>query len=104
MARILDLGTEQGGPSFLLSDAAEVGLRRFVALMLASKQGNFTVAQELAELPSDSALDVLPESVMGKMYQKLKLRSRLGLDAQTQAMLLSHTLDTQAQAPAATRQ
>ena len=75
--------------------------------MLACKQGNFTLAQELEELPTDSALSVLPETVMGKMYQKLKLRSRLGvdaqgrlLDAQTQAMLLSHTMDTQ---PAATR-
>ena len=67
------MGTEQYGPSFLLSDAAEVGLRRFVALMLASKQGNFTVAQELEELPTDSALDVLPESVMGKMYQRFNV-------------------------------
>ena len=101
LARILDLGTEQGGPSFLLSDAAEVGLRRFVALMLASKQGNFTVAQELEEIPSDSALDVLPESVMGKMYQKLKLRARLAdpqLGPSHHAVLLSHTLDTEAAA------
>ena len=104
LARILDMGTEQYGPGFLISDPAEVALRRFVSLMLACKQDNFTLAQDLEELPSDSALSVLPETVMGKMYQKLKLRSRLGLDAQTQAMLLSHTLDTQAQAPAATRQ
>ena len=107
LARILDVGTEQYGPGFLISDPAEVALRRFVSLMLACKQGNFTLAQDLEELPSDSALSVLPETVMGKMYQKLKLRSRLGvdaqgrlLDAQTQAMLLSHTMDTQ---PAATR-
>ena len=101
LARILDLGTEQSGPSFLLSDAAEVGLRRFVALMLASKQGNFTVAQELEEIPSDSALDVLPESVMGKMYQKLKLRARLAdpqLGPSHQVVLFSHTLDTEAAA------
>ena len=101
LSRILDMGTEQYGPSFLLSDAAEVGLRRFVALMLASKQGNFTVAQELEEIPSDSALDVLPESVMGKMYQKLKLRARLAdpqLGPSHQAVLLSHTLDTEAAA------
>ena len=54
------------------------------------------------ELPSDSALDVLPESVMGKMYQKLKLRARLvdpHLPQAHQAVLLSHALDTEAAAP-----
>ena len=77
LARMLDLATEEYGPKYLLSNAAEVGLRRLVSIMIAAKMGDFTLAQVLEEIPTDTAFSVVPEEVLTSMYQRIKLEGRL---------------------------
>ena len=76
-ARALDLGVHQYGASFLVSTPAEVVLRRLLALVLAQKMGNFKLASHLEELPGDSALAELPDSIMTDLVSRLKTEAKL---------------------------
>ncbi len=77
LARALDLGTVEFGSGYLTSSAAEVQLRRLVSLMLGVKMGNFKLASFLEEVPGDSALECLPESVMKGLSERLKLEMKI---------------------------
>ena len=54
-----------------------VVLRRLLALVLAQKMGNFKLASHLEELPGDSALAELPDSIMTDLVSRLKTEAKL---------------------------
>jgi hypothetical protein len=77
LARALDLGTVEFGSAFLVSSPAEVMLRRLVSLMLGVKMGNFKMASFLEEVPGEGALDVLPDTVLKSIQERMKLVLKL---------------------------
>lgn len=77
IARSLDLGTMEMGAGFLVSSAAEVLLRRLVSIALAAKMGNYRMASLLEELPGESALSELPDSLLKSLGERLKLEMKL---------------------------
>ncbi len=76
-ARALDLATQEFGPAFLVSTPAEVLLRRLLSVVLASKMGNWKLSTFLEEIPGDSALAELPDSILKGLSERLKLEMKL---------------------------
>ena len=77
IARALDLATQHQGAQYLISEPAEVQLRRFYSVILASKLGSFKLSQFLEEVPGDSALAEIPDSVLKMLSERLKLEMKL---------------------------
>ena len=77
IARALDLATEQYGAMYLISKPAEVQLRRLLSVALAAKLGSFKLSQFLEEVPGDSALAEIPDSVLKMLSERLKLEMKL---------------------------
>ena len=73
IARALDLATQHQGAQYLMSPPAEVQLRRFYSVILASKLGSFKLSQHLEELPDEGALAELPQFIVREMSEALKL-------------------------------
>jgi len=76
-ARALDLATQQFGPVFLISNPAEVLLRRLLSVVLASKMGNWKLSTFLEEIPGEGALAELPDSILKGLSERLKLEMKL---------------------------
>ena len=77
IARALDLATQHQGAQYLISEPAEVQLRRFYSVILASKLGSFKLSQHLEELPGEGALAELPQSIVREMSEALKLELKI---------------------------
>ena len=77
IARVLDLATQHLGAQYLMSEPAEVQLRRFYSVILASKLGSFKLSQHLEELPGEGALAELPQSIVREMSEALKLELKI---------------------------
>ena len=77
LARSLDLGTVHYGAGYLMSPPAEVQLRRLLSVCLAFKMGSYKLATLLEELPGDSALAELPDSLLKDLSERLKLECKL---------------------------
>lgn len=77
LARALDLGVTESGVAFLSSSAAEVMVRRLVALVLATKMGSFVMAELLEELPGEHALAELPDALLEKLAARLKIQAKV---------------------------
>ena len=60
-----------------MSEPAEVQLRRFYSVILASKLGSFKLSQHLEELPGEGALAELPQSIVREMSEALKLELKI---------------------------
>ena len=76
-ARALDLATMELGAIFLTSMPAKVLLRRLVSVVLASKLGNYKLSTLLEEIPGESALAELPDSILKNLSERLKLEMKL---------------------------
>ncbi len=76
-ARALDLATQEFGAVFLVSTPAEVLLRRLVSVVLATKLGNYKLSTFLEEIPGESALAELPDSILKGLSERLKLEMKL---------------------------
>lgn len=76
-ARALDLAVADYGANFLLSRSAEVMVRRLMAVIMASRLGDYRLAEHLEELPGDGALAELPETVLQKLNEKMKLTLKI---------------------------
>ena len=77
IARALDLATHWYGAEYLVTDSAEVQLRRLLSVALAAKLGNYKLSQFLEEVPGDSALAELPDDVLRSLSERLKLEMKL---------------------------
>ena len=77
IARALDLATHWYGAEYLVTDSAEVQLRRLLSVALAAKLGNYKLSQFLEEVPGDSALAELPDDVLRSLSQRLKFEMKL---------------------------
>ena len=77
IARALDLATHWYGAEYLVTDSAEVQLRRLLSVALAAKLGNHKLSQFLEEVPGDSALAELPDDVLRSLSERLKLEMKL---------------------------
>ena len=77
IARALDLATHWYGAEYLVTDSAEVQLRRLLSVALAAKLGNYKLSQFLEEVPGDSALEELPDDVLRSLSERLKLEMKL---------------------------
>ena len=77
IARALDLATQHYGAKYLTSEPAEVQLRRLLSVALAAKLGSFKLSQFLEEVPGDSALAEIPDSVLKMLSERLKLEMKL---------------------------
>ena len=53
IARALDLATHSFGAKYLMSEPAEVQLRRLYSVCLAAKLGSYNLSQHLEELPGE---------------------------------------------------
>ena len=62
---------------YLISKPAEVQLRRLLSVALAAKLGSFKLSQFLEEVPGDSALAEIPDSVLKMLSERLKLEMKL---------------------------
>ena len=52
-------------------------LRRLLSVALAAKLGSFKLSQFLEEVPGDSALAEIPDSVLKTLSERLKLEMKL---------------------------
>ena len=77
IARALDLATHNSGAKYLMSDPAEVQLRRLYSVCLAAKLGSYKLSQQLEELPGEGALAELPASIFREMSEALKLELKI---------------------------
>ena len=77
IARALDLATHWYGADYLVTDSAEVQLRRLLSVALAAKLGNYKLSQFLEEVPGDNALAELPDDVLRSLSERLKLEMKL---------------------------
>ena len=77
IARALDLATHWYGAEYLVTDSAEVQLRRLLSVALAAKLGSFKLSQFLEEVPGDNALAELPDDVLRSLSERLKLEMKL---------------------------
>ena len=77
IGRSLDLGVVSFGSRYLLSDPAEVMLRRLISVIIAQHMGHFKISQFLEELPTDSAFDGLPDSLLTSVYNRMKLELKI---------------------------
>lgn len=77
IARALDLATMHYGAKYLTSEPAEVQLRRLLSVVLAAKLGSYKLSQFLEEIPGDSALAEIPDSVLKTLSERLKLEMKL---------------------------
>ena len=76
-ARALDLGVTEYGAGFLASKPAEVLVRRLLSIALAAKLGSYTLSSNLEEIPDESALAELPDSILRSLQERLKLELKL---------------------------
>ena len=67
-ARALERGVADYGVGFLASTAAEILLRRILALAIHSWQ----IAEKIDELPTESPLSVVPESLLKEIMEQVK--------------------------------
>ena len=77
IARALDLATHWYGAEYLVTDSAEVQLRRLLSVALAAKLGNYKLSQFLEEVPGDNALAELADDVLRSLSERLKLEMKL---------------------------
>ena len=77
IARALELGTMEFGVRFLCSQAAEVQLRRLLALVLAAKMGTWEFAGMLEELPGGHPTSVIPRCLMRNLAEDFKWASKI---------------------------
>jgi len=82
LARSLDLGVCQYGPSFMASDTAEVQVRRLLAVCLGVRMGSFKLASLLEELPGDQALAEVPDALLKVLMERMKLEDKVSQLAQ----------------------
>ena len=71
-ARAIELGVADYGVGFLASSSAEVLLRRILALAVHSAMGSWQVAEKIEELPTESTLSVVPESLLKEIMEQVK--------------------------------
>ena len=71
-ARAIELGVADYGVGFLTSSSAEVLLRRILALAVHSAMGSWQVAEKIEELPTESPLSVVPESLLKEIMEQVK--------------------------------
>ena len=77
IARALDLATHSFGAKYLMSEPAEVQLRRLYSVCLAAKLGSYKLSQHLEELPGEGALAELPASILREISEALKLELKI---------------------------
>ena len=71
-ARALELGVADFGVRFLASPAAEILLRRILALAIHSGTNSWQIAEKIEELPTESPLSVVPESLLKEIMEQVK--------------------------------
>ena len=71
-ARAIELGVADYGVGFLTSSSAEVLLRRILALAVHSAMGSWQVAEKIEEVPTESPLSVVPESLLKEIMEQVK--------------------------------
>ena len=78
LARIIDLGVAEMGEVYARSGSCEVAIRRLMAVLLAAKSGEqWGMASLLEELPGETALAEIPDSVLKSLGERLKLESKV---------------------------
>ena len=71
-ARALERGVADYGVGFLASTAAEILLRRILALAIHSGTNSWQIAEKIEELPTESPLSVVPESLLKEIMEQVK--------------------------------
>ena len=71
-ARAIERGVADYGVGFLTSSSAEVLLRRILALAVHSAMGSWQVAEKIEEVPTESPLSVVPESLLKEIMEQVK--------------------------------
>ena len=71
-ARALERGVADFGVRFLASSAAEILLRRILALAIHSGTGSWQIAEKIEELPTESPLSCVPESLLKEIMEQVK--------------------------------
>ena len=71
-ARALELGVADYGVGFLTSSSAEILLRRILALAIHSGTGSWQIAEKIEELPTESPLSCVPESLLKEIMEQVK--------------------------------
>ena len=78
LARALERGVADFGTVFLVSSAAEVMVRRILALSVAQASGNdWAVATLLEELPAQGPMSVMPDSLLKTLKERRNLEQAL---------------------------
>ena len=71
-ARALERGVADFGVRFLASSTAEILLRRILALAIHSGTGSWQIAEKIEELPTESPLSCVPESLLKEIMEQVK--------------------------------
>ena len=71
-ARALERGVADYGVGFLASTAAEILLWRILALAIHSGTNSWQIAEKIEELPTESPLSVVPESLLKEIMEQVK--------------------------------
>ena len=71
-ARTLERGVADYGVGFVASSAAEIILRRILALAIHSGTGSWQIAEKIEELPTESPLSYVPESLLKEIMEQVK--------------------------------
>ena len=62
---------------FFTSSAAEILLRRILALAIHSGTGSWQIAEKIEELPTESAFSCVPESLLKEIMEQVKNELKL---------------------------
>ena len=76
-ARVMDLAVADMGAGFLGTRSSEVSIRRMLAIALAARHGGYRMAGLLEELPGESALEEIPDSLLNGLAERMKLEMKL---------------------------
>ena len=76
-ARALELGVADYDVGFLASPAAEILLRRILALAIHSGTNSRQIAEKIEELPTESAFSCVPESLLKEIMEQVKNELKL---------------------------
>ena len=76
-ARALERGVADFGVRFLASSTAEILLRRILALAIHSGTGSWQIAEKIEELPTESPLSCVPESLLKEIMEQVKNELKL---------------------------
>ena len=71
-ARALERDVADCGVGFLASTSAEILLRRILVLAIHNGTGFWQIAEKIEELPTESTLSVVPESLLKEIMEQVK--------------------------------